>query len=218
MSETLNVGEAIQKEASDVPLEELAKQGFKRVEVLDRKTINRLIEDAVVRVVAERLAEATERERAQITAEAKAKFQNMLKEQQQHDGESLSRVQGQVSDLETQANQLRADLARKESEIAELQTKTTQEAVSPASAELQALKESIDTLAKRVTSGTLAGTDFDPEATDEKAIQALIQRAGAVSTDLESNLQNVEVKRAQAKSGVNKHLEKLRQLKRGGGE
>ena len=49
-------------------------------------------------------------------------------------------------------------------------------------------------------------------------VACLIQRAGAVSTDLESNLQNVEVKRAQAKSGVNKHLEKLRQLKRGGGE
>ena len=51
MARHVDVKEILQKSTSDVPLAELAKKGFKQVKVLNKNTINELIEEAVERVV-----------------------------------------------------------------------------------------------------------------------------------------------------------------------
>ena len=222
MTDAFNVQEVIREGAKDVPLEALAKKGFKRVKVLDRNTINRLIEEAVEKVITERVRESNDRDQSVLKEKAKAHFQKLLQKNKQEENRHLSEYREQVTGLEQQAATLREELAQKEAEIARMQQETA--SAPPAASgggtgDLLALKESIESLAKKVSSGFAAGTGgYEVEDTSDRAIEALIARAGAATADVESNIHEVDVKKAKA-SSINKNLQKLKAMQKNeGGE
>ncbi|MEE8143285.1 MAG: hypothetical protein V3T77_09300 [Planctomycetota bacterium] len=239
MSTSFNFGEVIKKGASEVALEELAKKGFKKVKVLDKKIINDLIQQAVDRVVEERLKEATGRERQQIQQDAKAEFGHLMKDRVKNEDRNSAIQEDRIEDLQQEAERLRAEIARKDDELADqrqgggglskellgdvvkemLQGFMMEQQQQNSNSDLAALKDSIECLANKVATGVAAVQGgYDASATDERSIEALISRAtSAAAASLDSNIKNVKVKKTQAE-GVNKTLKKLRSMQSGGEE
>ena len=237
MTEPLSVQDAIRQSATDVDLDELSRRGLRKVKVLDKQTVFRLIDEAVNRVVEERLAAATAQEREQIQAEARGEFQRLVKERQQQLDERVEqKVQAATAEAtqaaSRQVQEYQARIAELEAQVAkgnvpgasgvdpEVLGAMIRDAVAqaapaqsaPAGGELAALQQSIESLANKVHASGGGGSK-GIEAPSEDALQAFFSRASS-SDDVESNINNVEVKNAKA-GGVNKNLAKLRSLKKG---
>ncbi|MFQ5654272.1 MAG: hypothetical protein ACE5GW_06040 [Planctomycetota bacterium] len=222
-----NVREVIQKSASDVPLNELAKKGLKKVKVLDRSTICRLIEEAVDRVVKQRLETVSATERGEIEEEARAEVEALLKDHQDQGERKSLEYREQVANLKAEAANLRAELAERDTELERYRgggaPDTLTEAIKAAILEVQPegaggdlgiLKKSIDSLAAKVARGVGGSAGMDlTDPSDQKAIESLFSNVSSGS--VESNIKNVNVKKTTA-GGVSKTLEKLREMKQGG--
>ena len=252
MSQPISVQDAIRQSATDVDLDELSRRGLRKVKVLDKQTVFRLIDEAVNRVVEERLAAATAQEREQIQTEAKNEFQRLVKERQQQLTDHVEqKVQAAQAEAEAAARaaaqqemQQKAQVLEEyQARIRELESQVEKgnvpgtagvdptmlsamirEAVAEAApaapaaptgqSEIAALQQSIETLAHKVSqSGGGGGSSKSIEPPSEEALEAFFSRASSAD-DVESNINNVEVKNAKA-NGVNKNLAKLRSLKKG---
>jgi len=214
----MSVHDAIRQSATDVDIDELTRRGLRKVKVLDKATVFRLIDEAVNRVVEERLAEATAQERAQLQSEAKEEFQRLVRQKQQElqqqVDQQVEEYQIRIRELETQVQQGAVPGAAAIDR--EMLSAMIREAVAEAApaggggGDLAALQKSIESLTKKV--GSASGGCEAVEVPDEEALQRLFSRD--VSSGVgESNISNVEVKNAKA-NGVNKNLAKLRSLKR----
>jgi hypothetical protein len=243
MSKPLSVQDVIRQSATDVGIDELSRRGCRKVKVLDKQTVFRLIDEAVNRVVEERLAAATAQEREQIRAEARSEFQRLVKERQEQLEERVQREVSAATEearahADQQVQEYQERLAQLESQVGqeveegrvpgasaidpELLGSMIREAVAQAaptstgpSADLAALQQSIEALSRKVSAGGPGGSSSSSsiEPPSEEALQAFFSRSSS-SEQVESNISNVEVKNAKA-NGVNKNLAKLRSLKQG---
>ena len=220
MSQPFNVQDAIRQSSTDVDIDELTRRGLRKVKVLDKATVLRLIEEAVNRVVEERLQAATAQEREQIQAEAKQEFQRLVKERQE---EMQAQVDHQVEEYQLRIKQLESQVqqgavpgaAAIDQNMLSAMIKEAVADAAPAGGggggDLAALQKSIESLSKKV--GSASGGREAVEVPDEESLQKLFSR-DLSSNVAESNISNVEVKNAKA-NGVNKNLAKLRSLKKG---
>ena len=80
MSHTFDVPDALHKRANTVSVDELARRGLRTVKVLDRTTVLRLIDEAVEKVVAEKLGDASEVDHQLIRDEARSEFTRLVKQ------------------------------------------------------------------------------------------------------------------------------------------
>jgi replicative DNA helicase len=218
MSQSFSVQDALRQSATDVDIDELTRRGLRKVKVLDKATVFRLIDEAVNRVVEERLQAATQQEREQIQQQARAEFQTLVKQHQSQVQEQLDRTveeyQLRIKELETQVTEGAVPGATGIDK--EMLGAMIREAVAGASpqgegggGDLSALQKSIESLSRKVSAAS--GKDV-VEAPSEEALTALFSRTS--DAGVETNLTNVEVKNAKA-GGVNKNLAKLRSLKKG---
>lgn len=206
--EQINIKDVIQQSTSDVPLAELAKKGFRNVKVLNREAINRLIAEAVDRVISERLAEAHELDRAEIEAHSRAKFDKLLGDQK-HAAQTVDLYQERIQRLET-------EVALRDEKINSLQEQLAQAvpAHTPGSAkELQAIQDSIEKLSRRLASGAAAGDGPMDAKEAEFAVRAMLSAVTEGEDAVETNVRDVQVKKSKAR-GLKSTLDKLKNLQR----
>ena len=193
----LSVQDAIRQSATDVDIDELSRRGLRKVKVLDKETVFRLIDEAVNRVVEERLKAATAQERqTQVQAEV---------------DQQVAEYQIRIRQLEEQVHQGAIPAAASiDKEMLGAMIREAVAGVAPqgGSGDLLALQKSIESLSKKVGNASGRAT---VDAPPEETIEALFSRKTA---DVESNINAVEVKNAKA-GNVNKHLAKLKSMKKG---
>ena len=217
MEPSVNVHDLIQKSTSDVSVTDLAKKGFQRVKVLNRSTINKLIEDAVGRAVANRSELISASERQRILEDSRAEFQGMMKQHRSDEERRGSEFQQRIQELSLTNEQLRRELEERNVAIAELENRLASQAAvaqpPPAGADLDEIKGAIQSLAAQISHGLARGGGATSALSSAgPALEALLERIG--DAELESNVGQVEVKKASA-GGVSKNLEKLRSLNKG---
>lgn len=211
MPDGIDIKKVIQGSTCDMSLESLTKKGVKQVKVLDQATINRLMSDAVDRVLAERSEKMTTAEREQIVEDARAQFK--------------------VDDLKKRLQAASDEIAHKDRRLAELQGEVRSKGQSDGglaqvltllSAKLQQSSESggssvanaLEALTKKIENMPAGGGGGGGDAApipDEVALDFLFSQGDGV----ESNIDNVEVKQAQA-GDVKSALAKLKKLQKGG--
>jgi len=212
----LSVQDAIRQSATDVDIDELSRRGLRKVKVLDKETVFRLIDEAVNRVVEERLQAATAQERQQIQQQARQEFQRLVQERQQ---QVQAEVDQQVAEYQIRIRQLEEQVhkgaipaaASIDKDMLGAMIREAVAGVAPqgGGGDLAALQKSIESLAKKV--GNASGRPV-VEAPPEETIEQLFSRKD--DSSVESNINAVEVKNAKA-GGVNKHLAKLKSMKKG---
>ena len=226
MSPTFDVPDALQKSANTVTVEELARRGLRTVKVLDRSTILRMIDEAVEKVVEERLTEISDVDQQQIRNEARSEFTRLVKErkseqleQQKNYEERIESLREQAVTLEGQLQDARSCPAPATPGIDADQLRSVVKAAvedagvgskESSGEEIDGIRQSIDNLAQRVgNSPQGGGFNKVSEAPSEEALVALFSKE--TGEKLENNLDQVEVKNAKA-GGVAASLAKLRGL------
>ncbi|MGE3163509.1 MAG: hypothetical protein AB7O52_01235 [Planctomycetota bacterium] len=234
MTEPFKFSEVIEQSTSDVAISELARKGFQRVKVLHRDTVDALIREAVSTVVEARIEEASLQDREKLQAEAKAEFNRLAVAQQAREKEAQD-YREQLAEFEVRSAGLRDKLAQRDAEIAalqeqlersraesgelrtralELETALGQARVQESgSTELQALRQSIEALASKISQGGSMGSSGDNSLADPTAaIESLFSQLGDLG--IESNLGRVKSKKAKA-GGVAASLNKLKSMQTG---
>lgn len=235
MTEAFKFSEVIEQSTSDVAISELARKGFQKVKVLHRDTVDALIREAVNSVVATRLEEASLQDREKIQAEAKVEFNRLAGEHQAREREAvayreqlaeaevkLAGFRDKLARSETEVATLRADLLESRAEvdthrarIAELEAEAVrQPAPEAGSTQLEAIRQSIEALASKISRGVSIGGSGDSLADPTAAIESLFSQLGELG--VESNLSRVKSKKAKA-SGVAASLNKLKSMQSGEG-
>ncbi|MDE0961454.1 MAG: hypothetical protein OSB09_11815, partial [Planctomycetota bacterium] len=226
MSQTFDVPDALQKCANTVSVDELARRGLRTVKVLNRSTVLRLIDEAVERVVAERLNQISDVDHQQIRSEARSEFTRLVKErkseqleQQKNYEDRIESLRNQAVTLEGQLHEARSCPAPATPGIDADQLRSVVKAAvedagvgskESAGEEIEGIRQSIDNLAQRVGTSTQGGGSSKiNEAPSEEALVALFSKQ--TGEKLENNLDQVEVKNAKA-GGVAASLAKLRGL------
>ena len=228
MSQTFDVPDALQKRANTVTVDELARRGLRTVKVLDRSTVLSLIDEAVEKVVAQRLSELPDVDQHQLREEARSEFSRMVKErksqqaeQQQQYEQRIQQLRDKAVNLEEQLHEARSCPAPVAPAIDADQLRSVVKAavedagggVQPSSGEdIDSIRKSIDNLAQRV--GNSAQGGGSPKTVDVPSEEALVALFSKDSGDhIENNLDKVEVKNAKA-GGVEASLAKLRGLQK----
>ncbi len=228
MSQTFDVPDALQKRANTVSVDELARRGLRTVKVLDRSTVLSLIDEAVEKVVAQRLSELPEVDQDQLREEARSEFSRLVKdrksqqaEQQQQYEQRIQQLRDQAVDLEEQLHEARSCPAPVAPAIDTDQLRSVvKAAVEDAGAgakptsgdDIEGIKQSIDNLAQCVgNSAQGGGSKKTQDVPSEEALVALFSKESGES--IENNLDKVEVKNAKA-GGVEASLAKLRGLQK----
>lgn len=169
MSQPFSVQDAIRQSATDVDLEELSRRGLRKVKVLDKQTVFRLIDEAVNRVVEERLAAATDKEREQIQSEARQEFQRLVKERQVE-------VDNTVEQKVQQAKA--AALAQVEQVQAQARAQVDAKVQEQVGAQVESYQAKIRELEAQVQKGNVPGTaEVDPLQLSEMIRQAVADAA-----------------------------------------
>ena len=177
MSQPLSVQDAIRQSATDVDLEELSRRGLRKVKVLDKQTVFRLIDEAVNRVVEERLALATDAERQQIQSEARSEFQRLVKERQQEVEQTVEqKVQAAKAAALAQMEQVQAQArAQAEAKTRAEMAAEVDERVGAYEAKIRELESQV---AAQVEKGNVPGTaEVDPIQLGEMIRQAVAEAA-----------------------------------------
>lgn len=208
MTDTFNIREVISRSTSDVAISELAKQGFQKVKVLHKDTVDSLVREAVDRVVQKQLAKLSEEDRERIYAESKAEFDQLARQHQDRENE-LESLRAQVAALQAEEQQLRVRLAEREAELSAVERGGADRD------ELSSLKSSIEALATQLARGGGGGAGGNVDVDPGAAIESLFTRLGEMEVD--SNLDKVKSKKAKA-AGVANSLSKLKSLQNGGSE
>lgn len=112
------IRKALKDKTERIPLRALEKRGFRNVQVLDMRTIERIVQDAVDNTLDRRLQSVSAEERTEIEREAKAEFLKLLQEHKE------LRAQKDASDrerdkLSSQVQNLRSELTARQQELAE---------------------------------------------------------------------------------------------------
>lgn len=81
--DSFDIKKAIEKSASRQTLQDLAMKGIQRVRVIDEKTMTRLIEEALQRIISTRAGVMTDQERKKIVEESRSELNRLIKEHQQ---------------------------------------------------------------------------------------------------------------------------------------
>lgn len=228
MSQTFDVPDALQKRANTVTVDELARRGLRTVKVLDRSTVLSLIDEAVEKVVAQRLSELPDVDQDQLREEARSEFSRLVKdrksqqaEQQQQYEQRIQQLRDQAVDLEEQLHEARSCPPPVAPAIDTDQLRSVvKAAVEDAGAgakptsedDIEGIKQSIDNLAQCVgNSAQGGGSRKTKDVPSEEALVALFSKESGES--IENNLDKVEVKNAKA-GGVEASLAKLRGLQK----
>ncbi len=228
MSHGFDVNKALRKNVSEVALDELARRGHSTVKVLDGKAVQNLVDEAVARVLSERLEEATQQERQQLRNEARSEFERLVKERRDREVDQQSQFMTRVRELEAENANLReqAEKVDQQPQVSGLDpdqigslirdaiegARPSEQLNSPAVEQLEALQSSIENLADRVSRGVSGGNVKQHrvvEPPSEEALVALFSQNDG--EEVESNIKEVKVKKAKA-TGIEKNLAKLRSL------
>jgi len=110
------VREKLKEETERIPLKALERRGFKSVQVLDMKTIEGIVSDAVEKVVKRRDEALTAEERATLEKDAKAEFLKLLGEHKQLRAQK-DEVEVKRRELEEQVERLRQALHGQQQEL-----------------------------------------------------------------------------------------------------
>ncbi len=214
----IDIKEVIQASTADVSLAELQRKGFSKVKVLNREAIQELIAAAVDRVIAERLAVASDKDRKKLEEVARARFEKILTEQRQT-AQTLKSYEEKVRTLESELavrtvelrakseleTELRAELARRDEEMRARPAQAT--------GDLKAIQEGLEKLSRKIASGALRTGEEVPEGkAAEFAVKAML--SAITDVEVESNVQQVNAKKAIA-GGLGKTLNKLKSLQKG---
>ena len=121
MARHVDVKEILQKSTSDVPLAELAKKGFKQVKVLNKNTINELIEEAVERVVKVACESFSEHEKKHIEEQSKAEFDRLMSRAQQEDHAREKELRQRLDSVQDERDQLVRELQERKEQLFDLE-------------------------------------------------------------------------------------------------
>ncbi|HIA28504.1 MAG TPA: hypothetical protein EYN79_10420 [Planctomycetes bacterium] len=229
MSHVFDVSKALRENVSEVALEELARRGHSKVKVLNGNAVQKLVDEAVARVLSDRLEQATNQERQQLHQEARSEFERLVKERKDREIDQQRQFMTRVRELEAENASLRDQLSGDEAQKATTNgldpdqigamirdaiegARPSEKLNSPAVEQLEALKSSIENLADRVTRGVSGGNNQRNRVVEPPSEEALVaffsQKDGE---EIESNIKEVKVKKAKA-TGIEKNLAKLRAL------
>ena len=232
MARHVDVKEILQKSTSDVPLAELAKKGFKQVKVLNKNTINSLIEEAVERVVKVACESFSEDQQRHIEEQSKAEFERLMARAQKEDHARESELRSRLDSVQDERDRLNGELQERKEQLFELEKTLARQQgqLEAMQAHLQALasqgggggsnmeglEQTLKTIANQVArgggggGGVPAGVDVtDPEQTLDFMLK------NADNSAFENNVGKVEVKNAKSK-GLSKSLNKLKSMQNGG--
>lgn len=237
MSESLDLKKVLDRSASDVSVDELSRKGFRTVKVLNREAIQRLILEAVDRVLRDRAEEIGREERDRISAQSQAEFDRLLRERLAREQEGIDEQQERLEGLRRELEAREARLAeearelqgraeafegRRQEDRGELRSfleTILEELRSPGdrtpAQSLQEIREAIEALGRRIAAGAGPAGTGSGDSDAEALASATIALAG--EEGLESNIEQVGMKEAKA-GGIRGTLAKLKCLKSGGGE
>jgi chromosome segregation ATPase len=181
MAQSLDIQDVIQKSTSQVSLKDLTRKGFKHVKVLNQATIQRLIVEAVDRVIDKRRDEISASERQKVIEESKAEFNTLASKRTKEQAESAKlgaenealrseaellrkRVDGamevqaerdqalrQQESLESTIETLRGECTGKDKEVARLEARL-EERDGADDANRCSLNEQVESLRERLSS------------------------------------------------------------------
>jgi len=117
MDEGLDLNKVLDKSASSISVEELSRKGFRTVKVLNRESIQRLILEAVDRVLKDRAEEIGREERDRIFAESRAEFDRLLAERMARERAGLVEAQEKIEAEWAAIAGVRAQLAEEKLRI-----------------------------------------------------------------------------------------------------
>ncbi len=227
-SEGVDIRGVISGSTSDVALSELSKKGFKQVKVLNQAVIQKLISEAVDRVISNRAQKIGREEREKVIHESKSQFEALAKERIQRERDRIGELERANESLLTETEDLRRRLKESEAEIQRLSqqgggTEALMESLlerlqgmpGAAGGNLGQMEKSLEAIAsklERLQAGSGGGTEVVDK---EVLLDALFRTSGGI--EAESNMAQVKVKEAKA-GGVKGTLAKLKALQKGGGK
>jgi hypothetical protein len=121
----VDIRRALKKRTERVPLRALERRGFRSVQVLDMRTIERIVSEAVDQVFVRHSGDVSQDERAAIEREAKQEFLTLLEEHKK------------VLAAKTEADRVRAELQKRLGELGRERERQEQALKQAQSKELQ---------------------------------------------------------------------------------
>ncbi len=214
MADGIDIKKVIQSSTSDMTLDSLSKKGVKQVKVLDQATIARLMSDAVDRVLAERSQHMTTAERDQIVEEARAQFKvDDLKKRLQTRNDEIAHKDQKLVELQTELETMRSK-GSGDGGLAQVLTLLSAKLQQPSESGGSGMSKALEALTRKIENlpaGGGGGGGGAAPIPDEIALDFLINQAD----EIESNIDNVKLKQAQA-GDVKGALAKLKKLQKGG--
>lgn len=206
---------ALVERTQKTTLRDLEKKGLKQVQVLDMRTIEKIVSEAVERALEKR--HLTAGTKKQLEQEAKREFLELMDEHKRALAEK-SDEERRARDLEKTVEKLRAEVARQEAVLSE-QRESATVAISPAS-----LAE-LETSCKRLLSEFMTGerralvAEANPKAEEgigaleKKLAEAFDRLVGRIKSDYEDLLERRIDKLNKALSDTENALRQLAKMK-----
>ncbi len=214
MADGIDIKKVIQGSTSDMSLDSLSKKGVKKVKVLDQATITRLMSDAVDRVLAQRSQQMTTAERDQIVVVARAQFKvDDLKKRLQTINDEIAHKDQKLVELQTELETMRSR-GSSDGGLAQVLTLLSAKLQQPSESGGSGMSKALEALTRKIENlpaGGGGGGGGAAPIPDEIALDFLINQAD----EIESNIDNVKLKQAQA-GDVKGALAKLKKLQKGG--
>lgn len=232
-SEGFDIRGVISGSTSDVALSELSKKGFKQVKVLNQGVIQRLISEAVDRVISSRAQKIGREEREKVIHESKSQFEALAKERIQRERDRIGELERANESLIKETEDLRRRLKESEAEVQRLGEQPAaaqgsgmetlmaslmerlQGMTNAPGGNLGHMEKSLEAIASKLER-LQAGSGGGSEIMDKDVLlDALFRTSGGI--EAESNMGQVKIKEAKA-GGVKGTLAKLKALQKGGGK
>lgn len=213
--EGVDVREVIQASASQVQISELSKKGFKQVKVVNEAMINKLIAEAVDRVMAARAQKIGREERIKVIEQSKGQFEALARERIKRERDRITELERANEALLRETEELRGQLQEAEKHKSSAgPTEEFMEALLkrlPQAAGASDLQKSLENIAmklERLPAGVGGGAYVDKDV----VLDALFRDDG--TSKAESNISKVKIKQEKA-GGVKDTLAKLKAMQKG---
>ena len=145
--ESFDVRRAIEASSSKSTLQELAKKGIRRVKVLDEKMINKLIGQAVERILSTKTNLMSDDDRSRIIAESRKELDRLMKDYQATKDKS-DLMELDKSSLATQVENLQGQLQQQKTVSEQTSKQRYEEGRNSLKADMDEIKKSMGSKAQ----------------------------------------------------------------------
>lgn len=198
-----DVRKLIDQSASKSTLKELASKGIHSVKVIDENTINKLIEEAVQRIIVTRTNVLTEQERKKIYEASRRELQRLLQEHSEMKQKSELVEKDKNSMIREVENlQRQVQLTRKMS--AEEARMRFEEGIDSQQPLIRELRERVELLERSLQDGAKKDMESD---LSRRLLQELHGMSAAIQTNVESKFRLLEEKMTEREQGQQEHMD-----------